>query len=376
VSAAAASSENPAPFLCRILIDGEEIADLYPYLVETRVISSRKAAAECRLFFDTLRETDGHWLIQDSGRFAPWTPVSIEAVFTGGSEEVMRGYVREVRADYPEKMGEAKCTVIVQDESIIMDRQHVYKLWSCEDEPMSDGTIAGTIADDFGFDADVEDGLTNASLIQEGTSIRFLRDRAEANGFELFVRDGCLNFRPAQLESELQPLIKVYQAADSNCIKFSVSHDGYLPDQVALSRAAISGTDIEEEVISPDMPLLGNSAADSSSSGLDDFVWRIRQPIAPTLEEVKARTQAKVNENAWKITAQGELDGTLYGHVLRTHARVGVAGVGEQYSGSYYVDEVTHIFTPDGYRQGFRLLRNATGDDVSPAAADSLSAVR
>ena len=33
-------------------------------------------------------------------------------------------------------------------------------------------------------------------------------------------------------------------------------------------------------------------------------------------------------------------------------------------SGTYYVDSVSHSFTNQGYRQRFRLLRNAYGDNL------------
>ena len=94
------------------------------------------------------------------------------------------------------------------------------------------------------------------------------------------------------------------------------------------------------------------------------------------MEEARTRAQAKANENAWKVKADGELDGSLYGHVLLTHKLVGVYGVGETYSGLYYVDTVSHTFDQNGYRQSFKLLRNATGQNTEPQSADSLSAVR
>ena len=37
-------------------------------------------------------------------------------------------------------------------------------------------------------------------------------------------------------------------------------------------------------------------------------------------------------------------------------------GVGDQHSGDYYVDEVSHTVDANGYRQRFDLDRNATGD--------------
>jgi len=40
---------------------------------------------------------------------------------------------------------------------------------------------------------------------------------------------------------------------------------------------------------------------------------------------------------------------------------VGVYGVGETYSGLYYVDEVTHCFDAVEYRKSFKLKRNPIG---------------
>lgn len=376
MSAAAVSSAYQDPVVCRVTIDGQEISEFYPYLVEARARISRDAASECRLLFDSLRNEDGSWLIQDAGLFEPWKTALIEAVFGDNSEEVMRGYVREVNAEYPEEMGKARVTVTIQDESILLDREHVRRQWSREDEPMTDGEIAQSIASDHGFDADVEDGLSNISLSQDGTAVRFLRGRAEANGFEFGVQAGCLCFKPAQLDAEAQPAIVVYQGPATNCRSFSLVRDGYQPDQVAVSRAVDSGTGMEEEAVPPNLPLLGKTAADSSGMGLAPFIWRVRQSAGQSLDEAKSRAQAKANENAWKIQAHGELDGTRYGHVLRIQAPVPVVGIGKQYSGSYYVDEVTHVFTVNGYMQRFRLLRNALEDDGAGASSDSLAMVR
>jgi len=64
------------------------------------------------------------------------------------------------------------------------------------------------------------------------------------------------------------------------------------------------------------------------------------------------------------VVAEGELDGSLYGHVLRVGLPVGLDGVGDRHSGIYYVDRVTHVFDANGYRQQFTLLRNAVGDNL------------
>ncbi|MGD8590146.1 MAG: hypothetical protein PVG22_15080 [Chromatiales bacterium] len=364
-----------SPAECVVRVDDREISDLYPYLAEVRVESSREAATVCTLLIDSLRSESGDWLVQDAGILTPWKRILIEARFGERSEEIMRGYIRELRMDYPQEMGGAQVTVEGQDESLLLDREHLRRVWSTQEQQLSDGQIARQIGSDFGLDAQVEAGLTNTTLSCDTTAIRFLRERAAANGFELAVRRGTLYFGPPQLEGEAQPAIMVYAGQASNCINLVVRHDGHRPDQVWLTRQADDGTETEDEIFEPDLSLLGSDAIDSGSAGLGPFVWAMRQPPGATGEEQRTRAQAKANANAWKIVAEGELDGTLYGHVLMTHATVLVDGIGPTYDGRYYVDAVTHRFTADGYRQSFRLLRNATGEQSAAAQTQPLKQV-
>src|SRR5262249_52243114 len=151
----------------------------------------------------------------------------------------------------------------------------------------------------------------------------------------------------------------VYAGTATNCLRFAASYDGHKPDEVGVVRAADSGTDPDQETVRPNLRLLGTTAANSESKGLAPFVWPMQAPRGATADEVHARAQAKANENAWKITAEGELDGAIYGHVLLTHTLVVVDGAGDTNDGTYYVDEVQHRFSLEGYREGFKLLRNA-----------------
>jgi len=363
------------PVECVIKVDGTEVRDFYPYLREAKVEMSRKAATVATLVFESVRTESGTWLIQDAGVFRPWKRIQIDARFGTHSEEVMRGFVKEVKADCPQDMSQATVTITAQDESLLLDREHIRRNWSREDAQLSDGQIAQQIASDHGLSAQVEPGLTHTSLNADATYIRFLQDRAEANGYELLVRAGTLQFGPPQLSGAPQPTILVYAGGDSNCLRFSASFDGHKPDQVRVMRAAEQGTDIEDQSVSPDLPLLGRESAGSENAGLSPFVWTLPRPTGATAAEAQSRAQARVNENAWKISAEGELDGVLYAHVLLTHQTVNVDGVGSTYGGLYYVDEVRHTFNQQGYRQVFKLLRNAVGDQQSPSS-DRLAAVR
>ena len=259
---------------------------------------------------------------------------------------------------------------------MLLDREHTRKIRSREDEPMTDGEIAQEIAGEYNLSVEAEDGLSNISLNQDSTDIQLVRDRAEANGYEFYIRKGKLYIKPPQLDEDPQPSIMVYAGPRTNCIRFSVTHDGHRPDKVGVMRTPETGTVIERETFKPNLTLLGKNAATSENAGLVPFIWQTQRPAGSSLEEAKSKARAKANENAWKIKADGELDGSLYGHVLLTHKLVGVYGVGETYGGLYYVDSVSHAFDQNGYRQSFKLLRNATGQNTEPESEDSLAAVR
>jgi len=133
---------------------------------------------------------------------------------------------------------------------------------------------------------------------------------------------------------------------------------------VRVIRAAESGSDPEEQVFEPDLTLLGRTPASRGSTDLDPFESTMRQAAGSTRAEADARAQAAANENSWKIEATGELDGALYRHVLLNYQTVDVDGVGTTFGGRYYVADVTHNFSINGYRQQFKLLRNATEDST------------
>jgi phage protein D len=369
------SEQKRQPAECMIELDGDEIDEMYPALVEVVVDADRSRATTATLVFEARRLEDGTWTVQDDDHFKPWVPIKIEAVFGDESEEVMRGYVKEVRAEYPAEKGAAKVTVNCQDDSLLLDRTHIEQNWG-EDAPITDGAIASEIASRNGLQLldTPGTGQTVEALNQNSTDIRFLLKRAQANGFEIIFRDGKLYFGDMRLDAETQPTILVYAGADTNCISFNIQDDGHKPDKVAYHIAADVGSTSSPTEVTPNLKVLGNEPAHSANSGLPDFVWRPQRQGVSDDTQMKAIAQHMANEQSMKITANGELDGSLYGHVLRIGEPVGVDGVGERYSGTYYVDAASHRFDVNGYKVTFRLLRNAYGDDLSDTS-NPLSAV-
>jgi phage protein D len=363
------------PAECVITVGGREISGFYPFLTEVTADCSRAGAATGRLRFESRRNEQGRWTIQDAGVFTPWATVKIEAAFGSQREEIIRGYIREVTADYPQTPGDASVTVECQDDSLALDREHRRRNWGA-DAPATDRLILTGIASDHGLAADPNSGAGQTGLVlnQDATDIAFLRERAEANGYELIFREGLIYFGPMRVSDSPQQTILVYAGPDTHCFRFSARSDGHRPDRVILQLAATSGSSVDEQTVNPDLTLMGTQSADSSGSGLRDFAWRMSRQGGRNQSEMLARAQRQANENAMKVRAEGELDGSLYGHVLLTGLPVAVDGVGDWLAGVYYVDRVNHRFSLDGYRQSFTLLRNAYGDNV-PVGGSVLAGV-
>lgn len=354
----------------------KEAARFYPYLTSVTVDCTREEAWEATMEFDSSRDEHGRWAVQDAGLFEPWVRVVVQAAFGPHTEEVFRGYVRDVRADYPEDAGRATVTVECQDESLALDREHVRRSWGSQ-APTSDAAILAEIVasrHNLAVHPQSARGRQGIQVNQDGTDIRFLRHRAQENGYELIFRAGSVYFGPMRLDAPPQETIMVYAGADTSCIAFGVHADGHAPEQVAFDLADPACEAVRERVVAPDLPRLGLRPADPPSAGLRDFVWRMRREGSSDEEALAAKAQKRANDAAMRLRAQGELDGSLYGHVLRVGEPVKVDGVGETFGGTYYVDSVRHSFSDDGYRQRFSLLRNAYGD-VGLSAANPLRPV-
>ena len=271
----------------------------------------------------------------------------------------------------------------MQDESAALDREQMRTVWG-EEVPVTDRLILEELVAPIALAVDPEsgDGRSSRALSQDATPIQFLRERATANGYELIFSEGGVYFGPKRLTGETQAPILIYAGRDTNALSFQIADESQHPDEVRFDHAPQEeGAETVTETVGPDEPPLGESPAAAEGADLGaPSVWRVNREGDETEEDVRARAQALVNEHAFRLRATGELDGALYGHVLKVGHTVAVDGTGVRYGGVYYVDRNTHRFTTEGYRQSFELIRNATGDAAGAAgplgaAASALSSL-
>jgi hypothetical protein len=200
--------------------------------------------------------------------------------------------------------------------------------------------------------------------VQRGTDLAHLR-RLAARAHHVFVlRPGPVPLTSvaywgpsAGLAGAPLPALSVGTGGASDVLRVAFSNDALAPERVTGS--------------SPDprtgtvLPLLALPAPVSPLARTPALPRRTRLAgdsagLPPSLAAARAQALAAASADD-ALVAEGELDVTRYGSLLRPHRLVGMRGAGADLDGMYRVLRVTHVIERGQYVQRFRLGRPGTG---------------
>lgn len=350
----------PHDFL-RIEFDGEEIDTVYSDLLQLEVEVDDDLASMFRLRVLMLRTAEG-WTCLDDARLQVWTPVTITAGFDDNNEELLTGYITHVKPRFQAAPEQAYLEIWGMDASVMMDRLEILKDWPSK----KDSDIATEIFQSYGLTPNVTDTSfvhdeAVSTIIQRETDMQFLKRLALRNGYECYVQGNTGYFGAPTLDEEPQPLLAVHFGNETNIHNFSLNVEAMSPVSVGMHQI----DRLNKEVISVNI-----DSAQQTSFGATDAAGLLKSGMeagqvfigcngAASNTEMEALCRGLYDRAEWFVTAQGEVSANHYAHVLMPRKPVTVKGIGETYSGLYYVNHVTHVFTSGGYRQLVRMKRNA-----------------
>ena len=355
-----------------IAIDDREARDLYPDLISLEVELDDEMASLFRLQLAISLQSDGGWAHIDDDRLSVWKRVDIEAGFEAGMADLMSGYITHVRPYFDPDPTQCVLEIWGMDGSVLMDREEKRKAWPNK----KDSDIAREIFQRSGFRARIEDTRVIhdekiSTIMQRETDMRFLKRLAVRNGFECYVDGQVGYFRSPQLHGTTQPVLAAHFGDETNLSAFSVEVNALAPANVSMMQLdRTSKAILEAEVRRSGNRALGRTR-ESRLRGprVDPGQIFVSMSAATGRPEMMALCQGLFHQAEWFVTGTGEVDANSYGHVLRPRQMVTIKGVGEAYSGVYYVSHVTHSFTADGYTQAFRVKRNA----IFPTGSEDFS---
>ena len=355
-----------------IEIDGEEIPEIYNDLSSLAIELDEELVAMCRMRLASAQLPDGTWNFLDDDRFVPWKPITVYAGFESGSDEVFSGYITHILPSFNQDPTQTSLEIWAMDGSVLMDREEKLKDWPNK----KDSDIASEIFSLYGFTPQVEDTQVIheeavSTIIQRETDMQFLKRLALRNGFECFVEERTGFFRPSNVKEPPQPVLAVHFGEETNVLKFSVQVNSLSATNVSMFQVDRLEKEVLEAVVeNSDQTALGNAdAAALLGTGIDPGHVYIGMNAATGNSEMTALCQGFFHQAEWFVTGEGEIAANEYGHVLKPRKPVTIKGIGEAYSGVYFVTHVTHVFTSTGYTQHFRVKRNA----MLPTGAEDFS---
>ena len=316
-----------------------------------------------------VRDGCAGWSFVDDTVFACLSKIRIAvAVGSGRAETLINARVIETNANFANQPGTSVLNVVAMDPTVLMNLEQVVKPWPNR----SDSDVAREIfsTPNYGFVPVIDETNwrrqeNDQTMIQRGTDIQFLQELARRNGFEVYVETNGLtgviegHFHAPRLDLPAQGVLSINMRDATNVNSFNARFDMLRPTTVQSANLdAESGEDQQTEVSNSRRTSLGQQPTLDCQK--QRRVLPSRTGLVRTGEQ-QANAQALADESAMAITAEGELNTVAYGGVLRAKRPILVRGAGDQFSGTYYVERVTHVLTAESYRQTFSLRRNALG---------------
>lgn len=352
--------------------------DVLEAIQEIYIENSADMADVFRLRIAIGASDKGDWTILEDEPFKPLTPVEIRVqIGTGLSEPLISGYVTSQRVEISNEPGESFLEVVGMDATVLMNLEEKVVAWP----DMADSDIATAIFQDYGFVPKVDQTQPvrqkrDVTTMQRGTDIQFLRRLAERNGVECYVENDPLtntevgHFHRPKVDGKPQGVLSVSFGESTNVDFFNARYEMLRPAAAQASNIDINTQSIQNAQVQ------AVSVTNLGQKGLLDRVSK-KTVILPrrtgltSTSELQTLCQAVVDRSAWAIIAEGELDTGVYEGILRVHHTVNVRGAGKLYSGTYYVSQVLHTFSGEGYTQRFKLRRNAIGLTGSEVFVDT-----
>jgi hypothetical protein len=206
---------------------------------------------------------------------------------------------------------------------------------------------------------------------QSSTDLAYIQQLAEEAGYVFQVEPTPIPMlnqaywgpenHPSMPPSGPQSALSINLGPNTNVRTLSVRYD-------ALSPTLVFGAMQEPNTRAP-VPLAAPGALRVPLAALPALAVQapfFRTTMMPgasrfNIPEALARVLGRVDRSLDAVTAEGELDTSRYGGILRARKLVGVRGAGYQLDGFYLVNRVTHQIKRNSYLQKFSLKREGLG---------------
>jgi hypothetical protein len=308
--------------------------------------------------------------VVDDERFRPYSRVAVVVSVDRERDAcIFDGYVLAHSIHLDSGTTASTAQVWGQDASCLMNLVEKTK-----ERSGTDGGIANAIFREYRFltadDNLVDDGpehrLEGHVLMQRGTDLQFLRERARRTGRLLRV---CCDATPGEnkgyfikpnLDGEAVMTLSLNPVESANVQSLTFSWDVIRPTAVVAEALVRAKDPVQGDAQQSGLSLLDQRPLADFAG--DSRVTKVR--LTATVDdagELRRRSESLLREAGWFVRCEGETDLASLPRVPRVGTIVEIDGAGKLHSGKYFVWNVRHTIAADSHRIAFVLVRNAVG---------------
>ncbi|MEF3274148.1 MAG: hypothetical protein K6356_07065 [Chloroflexus sp.] len=285
---------------------------------------------------------------------------------------LMDGLITNQQLQPANQTGSATLTITGEDVSVAMDRAEKSVEHPAQPEPV----IALKIIASYGQYGllplvipppalDVPSPVERTP-VQQATDLAYLRQIAERFAYVFYIAPG-----PAPLTNTAywgppvrigvpQRALTVSMGQATNVTSINFQHD-------PLSATTLLGQ-VQDRTTGQRLPVQSFASLRPPLASFPALASFARSTVfrgaGLNVAQALAQAQATTDASSDALTVEGELDTVRYGSLLQARGLVGLRGAGFSYDGLYYVKQVKHQISRDGFKQSFILTREGLGSTV------------
>jgi phage protein D len=334
-------------------LPNEAVADM----ISINIVEDLDAPSMCTVTlsgWDTV-EMKVKWI--DHKLFREGNPIEIEMGYRDHLQRIFSGEITGLEPDFPEARPPIFTVRAYDRRHRLMRQRKTHSFLN-----LKDSDIASQLAHQAGLDPKVEDSKVKLPYVLQHnqTDLEFLLWRAQRIDYEVVVEDRTLLFQPRKIEKTAKLTLR----RDIELLEFRPR----MTTMGQVEKLTVRGWNPKEkkEIVAHstagDLPTVMGGTTSGPSN-----VQQVFSRTGSTLVTVPVQSQEEADRIAKQrfseialgyVRAEGKCIGDPQ---LRAGLVVKVEGVGERFSGLYYVPAVEHHYSmAKGYRTGFSARRNAT----------------
>jgi phage protein D len=335
-----------------VKIDGSDVSKDFMSDVQRIVVDATLHMPS--MFTIKLRDPELEWVdydLLDLGK-----PVEISAQ-TGAARGNLSGslFKGEITALEPRFSGQGETSMVIRgyDKSHRLHRGKKTATWLDKKDSELATAIAGNA--DLGNDVDATSVTYDYIMQYNQSDMEFLLGRAERIGYQVLVDDGKLLFKKGTwAQSGATPELTLGE----NLLSFQPCWSGTHQAETMIARSwDPMGKAKIEDALTPNsslnqggMTTTGGAMASSAFGSAEEIITTVP---AFTVDEATAIATGLQNDISREfVSAEGVCEGDPR---IKAGGKVDIVGVGDRFSGTYFVTSVLHTYSAGGYETRFSI---------------------